>query len=78
MTKDFFLVAFCGSVLFWAVLTIAALHKHYRKLISEKNSYIINRIRECDRLEKELEKTKIEKELLEKLVISHLSVSQKI
>ncbi|MDR3266678.1 MAG: hypothetical protein LBT24_03810 [Tannerella sp.] len=64
------LVAIGAVVLLSAVF--AALHFYYRRVIEQKDCGIVRQIREQDRLAKELERNRIEKETLERLLQSML------
>jgi len=53
---------------FFLALVISILYIRFRKKIKEKNVCIIHQLKEQNRLERELERSNIEKELLVKIL----------
>jgi len=64
------------SVVFLILLII--LHIHYRKVIKKKNVDVFHYIKEQNRLSNELSRSKIEKEMLEKILNDKIVIKLEI
>ena len=62
-------------ITFLSLIAAGISHVHYRRMERKKDRDIILRIREQDRIAKELEQTRIERNTLEKLLKSELNRS---
>jgi hypothetical protein len=64
----FFISAAFSTVALVVALMLAVARRRYRKKIREKEMVIVRELHERDKLTKELEHIRIEKELLERII----------
>jgi len=72
---DHYIILAALIITFLSVVAVGVIYFHYRRMEIKKDHDIIMRIREQDRIMRELEKTRIERNTLEKLLKSGLNQS---
>ncbi len=75
MDNYIFLIAL--GLVFCSLAIVALVFLHCRKIVEKCNYYIAKGIREQDCLAKQLERTRIEKEMMEKVIKAELSEAVK-
>ncbi len=75
MDNYIFLIAL--GLVFCSLAIVALVFLHCRKIIEKCNYYMAKGIREQDCLAKQLERTRIEKEMMEKVIKAELSEAVK-
>lgn len=68
-----YILFIASAIVFCSLATVLIMYLHCRRLKRNRNKYIMKYIREQDRLKRELERTYIEKEVMENLLKSKLA-----
>jgi len=69
---DNYIIITALTITFLSLVAVGIIYFHYRRMEQKKDRDIILRIREQDRILRELEKTRIERNTLEKILKSEL------
>lgn len=70
---DDYILVIASAAIGCSLIAVLLMYLHYRRLKRNCNKYIVKYIREQDRLKRELERTYIEKEVMENLLKSKLA-----
>lgn len=68
-----YMVLIVSTIVCCSLAAVLFIYLHYRRRERNSNRYIVTHLREQDRLRSELERTCIEKEVIEKVLMTYFS-----
>ena len=69
---NYFVTLLISAIAAISLVVVVNLYVKYRKILKERNSYIVSNVREKDQLIRELGRMRIEKEALERMITSQM------